>query len=182
MSERAGSYLLAGQPTERDRRQLQSRVWEPAGRVLLAKLPSGAGLRALDVGCGVMGRLRVLSEWVGPHGNVVGADIDDKMLAGRRGERDPSSAANEERQGPGRRSVARKSPKNESSRGRQGRVRGHQGAEGAPGRQRPQDLAEAGRRFGRPDHHSGSGLPCVPGSLAGTREVTPPIFAHIIGT
>src|SRR5215467_9086405 len=84
MSERAGSYLLAGQPTERDRRQLQSRVWEPAGRVLLAKLPSGAGLRALDVVCGVMGWLRVLSEWVGPHGNVVGADIDDKMLAGAR--------------------------------------------------------------------------------------------------
>src|SRR5215469_18033678 len=124
MSERAGSYLLAGQPTERERLQLQSRVWEPAGRVLLAKLPSGAGLRALDVGCGVMGWLRVLSEWVGPHRNVVGADIDDKMLAGRRGERDPSSAAKEERQGRGRRSVARTSPKNESSRGRQGRVRG----------------------------------------------------------
>src|SRR5215470_13108056 len=117
MSERAGSYLLAGQPTERDRLQLQSRVWEPAGRVLLAKLPSGAGLRALDVGCGVMGRLRVLNEWVGPHGNVVGADIDDKMVAGRPGERDPSSAANEERQGRGRRSVAHKLPKNESFRG-----------------------------------------------------------------
>jgi hypothetical protein len=29
-----------------------------------------------------MGWLRILSEWVGPGGNVVGADIDDKMLAG----------------------------------------------------------------------------------------------------
>jgi hypothetical protein len=29
-----------------------------------------------------MGWLRILSEWVGPGGSVVGADIDDKMLAG----------------------------------------------------------------------------------------------------
>jgi ubiquinone/menaquinone biosynthesis C-methylase UbiE len=28
--------------------------------------------------------LRVLSEWVGPQGSVVGSDIDDKMLAGAR--------------------------------------------------------------------------------------------------
>ena len=34
-----GSYLLADQPTELDRLQLQSRVWEPAGRELLAQLP-----------------------------------------------------------------------------------------------------------------------------------------------
>ena len=78
------SYLLAGQPTELERLQLQSRVWEPAGRTLLAQIPSGSGRRALDVGCGVLGWLRVLSEWVGPQGNVVGADIDDRMLAGAR--------------------------------------------------------------------------------------------------
>jgi SAM-dependent methyltransferase len=29
-----------------------------------------------------MGWLRILSDWVGPSGSVVGADIDDKMLAG----------------------------------------------------------------------------------------------------
>src|SRR4029453_2962026 len=80
----AASYLLAGQPTELERLQLQSRVWEPAGRALLAQLPRGSGRRALDVGCGVLGWLRVLSEWVGPQGSVVGSDIDDKMLAGAR--------------------------------------------------------------------------------------------------
>jgi len=37
----AASYLLAGQPTELERLQLQSRVWEPAGRALLAQLPGG---------------------------------------------------------------------------------------------------------------------------------------------
>ena len=78
MTQGTGSYLLASQPTELERLQLQSKVWEPAGRALLAQLPGGIGLRVLDVGCGVMGWLRVLSERVGPKGSVVGSDIDDK--------------------------------------------------------------------------------------------------------
>jgi SAM-dependent methyltransferase len=81
VNESGSSYLLAGQPTELERIQLQSRVWEPAGRELMARLPGGSGRRALDIGCGAMGWLRILSEWVGPSGSVVGADIDDKMLA-----------------------------------------------------------------------------------------------------
>lgn len=84
MNQGTGSYLLAGQPTELERLQLQSRVWEPAGRELLARLPRGTGLTALDVGCGAMGWLRILSEWTGPEGKVVGSDIDDRMLAGAR--------------------------------------------------------------------------------------------------
>ncbi len=74
-------YLLAGQASELDRLQLQSRVWEPAGRRLLAEIGEGDGARVLDVGCGAMGWLRVLSEWVGPNGEVVGTDIDDGMLS-----------------------------------------------------------------------------------------------------
>ena len=80
MSERAGSYLLAGQPTELERLQLQSRVWEAAGRALLAQLPVGSGLRVLDVGFGALGWLRILSEWIGPDGSVVGSEVDDRML------------------------------------------------------------------------------------------------------
>ncbi|MDE2467982.1 MAG: methyltransferase domain-containing protein, partial [Bradyrhizobium sp.] len=71
-----------GQPAELDRLQLQSRVWEPAGRELLSRLPAGSGSSVLDIGCGVMGWLRILSEWVDPGGSVVGSDIDDRMLAG----------------------------------------------------------------------------------------------------
>ena len=82
MNQDTGPYLLGGQPTELERLQLQSRVWEPAGRALLARLPAGSGGRILDAGCGVMGWVRILSEWVGPEGSVVGSDIDDKMLAG----------------------------------------------------------------------------------------------------
>src|SRR5215216_4217331 len=75
------AYLLAGQASELDRLKLQSRVWEPAGRRLLEEIGDGRGSRAADIGCGVMGWLRLLSEWVGPDGEVVGTDIDDAMLA-----------------------------------------------------------------------------------------------------
>jgi SAM-dependent methyltransferase len=78
-------YLLAGQISELERLQLQSHVWEPSGRRLLevvgAARDQGGGARSLDVGCGVLGWLRLLSEWVGPGGAVTGTDIDDAMLA-----------------------------------------------------------------------------------------------------
>ena len=45
----AADYLMAGQQSELERLQLQSRVWEPAGQALLARLPSGSGRRVLDV-------------------------------------------------------------------------------------------------------------------------------------
>jgi len=73
-------YLLADQPSELDRLRLQSLVWEPSGRQLLSKLGGGSGGRALDVGCGALGWLRLLSDWVGPSGRVVGTDIDESML------------------------------------------------------------------------------------------------------
>ncbi len=82
MSEKQTSYLLAGQASEQQRLQIQSRVWEPAGRALLAQLRGGERAAALEVGCGVMGWLRILSDWVGPNGKVVGIDVDEKMLAG----------------------------------------------------------------------------------------------------
>jgi SAM-dependent methyltransferase len=77
----SASYLLAGQASELERLQLQSRVWEPSGRRLLEEIGDGRGARALDVGCGVLGCLRVLSEWVGPDGQVTGTDVDEAMLA-----------------------------------------------------------------------------------------------------
>jgi len=73
-------YLLADQPSELDRLRLQSLVWEPSGRQLLSKFGGGSGGRALDVGCGALGWLRLLSNWVGPSGHVVGTDVDESML------------------------------------------------------------------------------------------------------
>jgi cyclopropane fatty-acyl-phospholipid synthase-like methyltransferase len=48
---------------------------------LLEEIGDGNGARALDVGCGALGWLRVLSEWVGPDGEVTGTDVDERMLA-----------------------------------------------------------------------------------------------------
>ena len=76
----SSTYLLAGQVSELERLQLQSRVWESSGRRLLTEIGDGSGGRAVDIGCGVMGWLRLLSDWVGRDGEVVGTDIDDAML------------------------------------------------------------------------------------------------------
>ena len=89
-------YLLADQPSELARLQLQSLVWEPAGRQLLAKLGGGAGGRALDVGCGALGWLRILGDWVGPSGRVVGIDIDQRLLDGARSFLDAEGISNVE--------------------------------------------------------------------------------------
>ena len=74
-------YLLAGQASELERLQLQSRVLEPSGRRLLEEIGDGIGGHALDVGCGVHGWLRVSSQRLGPEGEVTGTDIDEAMLA-----------------------------------------------------------------------------------------------------
>jgi len=74
------SYLMAGQMSELERLRLQSRVWEPAGQALLQQLDASGVRRALDIGCGAMGWLRVLAKWIGPAGTIVGTDIDAKML------------------------------------------------------------------------------------------------------
>jgi ubiquinone/menaquinone biosynthesis C-methylase UbiE len=81
----AQDYLLAGRRSELERLQLQSRVWEPAGAKLLERrLGDGAGRRALDVGCGAMGWLGILSQWVGSGGEVVGTDLDTNVLQAAR--------------------------------------------------------------------------------------------------
>jgi SAM-dependent methyltransferase len=62
------------------RAERHARVWEPAGRSLLADLDLPADARMLDVGCGPFGWLRALSERV-PEGVVVGTDDDELALA-----------------------------------------------------------------------------------------------------
>jgi SAM-dependent methyltransferase len=64
--------------------QLQSRVWEPAGRRFLEAVGDGSGLDVVDIGCGALGWLRILSAWVGPSGTVVGTDIDGGLLGAAR--------------------------------------------------------------------------------------------------
>lgn len=81
MAQSRSSYLLADQSSERERLRLQSQVWEPAGRALLTSIPvPEPAARVLEVGCGAMGWIRVLSQWLGDSGAVIATDIDDRML------------------------------------------------------------------------------------------------------
>ena len=90
------NYLLAKQPSELERLRRQSLVWEPTGRQLLSRVRGGSGGRALDVGCGAVGWLRILSEWVGPSGQIVGTDIDESMLNSARSFLEEEEIANVE--------------------------------------------------------------------------------------
>lgn len=81
---RQGDYLLASAPTELERLRLQSRVWEPAGVAFLHELPIDRRRRALDIGCGALGWLRVLAQWISDDGRVVGSDVEPAMLAAAR--------------------------------------------------------------------------------------------------
>ena len=75
------SYLLAGKDMELERLQRGSRMLEPAGRRLLAEIGDGQGARVVDVGCGALGWLRLLSEWVGPDGQVVRRHRSDDTIS-----------------------------------------------------------------------------------------------------
>jgi SAM-dependent methyltransferase len=87
-------YLLAGRASEVERLRLQSEVWEPAGRRLLAELGRPEpGTRLLDVGCGVLGWLAVASDW---GAEIVGTDIDESLLEAARAGLEERGIANVE--------------------------------------------------------------------------------------
>lgn len=75
-------YVFAGHAAEAERLRVQAELLEPSGARLLAELPSAPrGARALDLGCGALGWLRLLRGWVGEEGEVVGTDVGADMLA-----------------------------------------------------------------------------------------------------
>jgi ubiquinone/menaquinone biosynthesis C-methylase UbiE len=77
-------YLMAGQRSELKRLQLPARLCEPVGEMALERLGDGHGPRALDVGRGAMGWLRIPSKWAGREGEVVGSDTGETLLQAAR--------------------------------------------------------------------------------------------------
>ena len=79
-----GDYLLTSGSAEMQRLRLQAEVWEPAAADFLATLGVRPGWKVLDLGCGAMGVLRLLSQAVGETGKVIGLDNDATQLAAAR--------------------------------------------------------------------------------------------------
>ena len=64
-------YILGSSDAERERLIRQSAAHEPEAIWLLDQIGVQPGWRAVDVGCGPLGILNLLSDRVGPTGAVV---------------------------------------------------------------------------------------------------------------
>lgn len=69
-------YSLGHSEQEYARLRQQARVWESATGRLLDRVGLAPGARCLDVGCGPGETMRLMAQRVGPHGRVVGVDVD----------------------------------------------------------------------------------------------------------
>ncbi|MFD3723163.1 methyltransferase domain-containing protein [Streptomyces sp. NPDC058674] len=76
----ADKYLMGAAAGELDRMLFQGEMFRPEAERLLDRCGPGPGGRAVDVGCGPLGILDMLSDRVGPGGEVVGLDVQPEML------------------------------------------------------------------------------------------------------
>ena len=80
------SYPLGGTQTERDRLLAQAKQYEATANDLLDRLNIKSGSRAVDIGCGPIGILDLLSHRVGPSGAVVGLEREARFVEMARAE------------------------------------------------------------------------------------------------
>jgi ubiquinone/menaquinone biosynthesis C-methylase UbiE len=76
----SADYVLGGTETELIRLRAQAQEYEEQARWLLETVGVRPGARVLDVGCGPIGILRLLSEKVGPSGAVVGLERERRFV------------------------------------------------------------------------------------------------------
>ena len=74
-------YVLGSNETEHLRLVRQARLLEPLTERLFREAGIGHGMRVLDLGCGMGDVSMLAARLVGPSGQVVGVDQDDKVLA-----------------------------------------------------------------------------------------------------
>jgi SAM-dependent methyltransferase len=80
------SYPLGGSQPELERLLSQAKAYEPQANWLLDQIGVQPGWQALDIGCGPIGILNLLSERVGPRGSVVGLEREARFVAMARNE------------------------------------------------------------------------------------------------
>src|SRR6266700_7433668 len=74
------SYPLGGTQAELDRLLAQAAIYEPETNWLLDQIGVGPGWRAVDIGCGPIGILNLLSQRVGPSGAVIGLEREQRFV------------------------------------------------------------------------------------------------------
>ena len=74
------TYSLGSSDLEIARLDAQAEFLREPTRVLLEASGIGPGMRVLDLGTGLGHVAAAVAELVGPHGEVVGLDIDPRML------------------------------------------------------------------------------------------------------
>ena len=80
MSSLSVPYALGGTLTEQQRLIAQAQGLEPHARWMLDRVTIKPGFRAVDVGCGPIGIMNLLSERVGPDGDVVGVEREPRFV------------------------------------------------------------------------------------------------------
>src|SRR5262245_45865950 len=73
-------YVLRGGEEGAERLRLLGRVIGPTTEALLSRVGVAEGMRCLDVGCGLGAVTRELARRVGPGGQAVGVDVDERAL------------------------------------------------------------------------------------------------------
>jgi SAM-dependent methyltransferase len=74
------SYPLGGTQTELGRLLTQAEAYEPQANWLLDQIGVQPGWRTVDIGCGPIGILNLLSQRVGPRGLVVGLEREARFV------------------------------------------------------------------------------------------------------
>ena len=74
-------YFLGYSPGEQERLQRQALWLAPDATQLFDRIGVGPGFRAVEIGCGPLGCLEILSQRVGPTGSVVGVEINADAVA-----------------------------------------------------------------------------------------------------
>jgi trans-aconitate methyltransferase len=80
LSEQSAAYVFGGTPTELERLLAKADELEASARWLLDNIDIRPGSRVVDIGCGPMGILNLLSDRVGPHGEVIGVEREARFV------------------------------------------------------------------------------------------------------
>jgi SAM-dependent methyltransferase len=88
------SYIIRGGAEGRDRLRMMARVLRPSTAALFERAGVRAGMRCLDIGSGGGDVAQELARLVGPHGSVVGIDLDEAKIEIARAEAAAAGLAN----------------------------------------------------------------------------------------